>query len=302
MKPLIYSIEHRKPAIAHWLIDHRGQHDVNTHDRWRMTALHWACCKGPLSIVKALVANGADLSRTDLALMTPLMNASERGHSDIVAYLLQLSAVRATVDTVNIYGFTALSYTSGAWSASCVQLVLDAGADPTIHDGVESPLNLAIRLGRTAVVDLLRHVIAEPNRARALHKARSLLDAAIVINKARRDAHDDGHAPAVQQQKAIVAAPVYLEGRVEQDEALPACAGALAAAGQRAAAGDGGVCAGAGGGGRGVCGAASGSVQGNAGVPAAGVGGQGAGGAAGVVKAGRSTYLGSREEGRRELL
>ena len=30
MTPLIYAIDQGKPTIAHWLINHRGQHDVNT--------------------------------------------------------------------------------------------------------------------------------------------------------------------------------------------------------------------------------------------------------------------------------
>jgi hypothetical protein len=31
-----------QPAIALWLIEHRGQHDVNAQDDEAMTAQHWA--------------------------------------------------------------------------------------------------------------------------------------------------------------------------------------------------------------------------------------------------------------------
>ena len=216
MTPLIYAIYHSKPAIAHWLIDYRGQHDINTQDYHEWTALHYACTWGPLSIVQALVASGADSGVTERDLKTPLVFASMIRHPDIVAYLLQLPAVRATVNDVGLFIYTALSYASRKGSASSVQLLLDAGADPTIPDGNNSPLCNAIYHGHTAIAALLGAAIAEPDGARALHKARALLDAAIVINKARHDAHDGGHAPAVQRQHAIAAAPVYLQGRLQQ--------------------------------------------------------------------------------------
>ena len=138
-----------------------------------------------------------------------------------MAYLLQLPAARATVDTVGLVGFTALSIVSCRGEIPSVQLMLDAGADPTIPAGDRLSLNRALSQGHAATVAILRRAIAEPDRARALHKARGLLDAAIVINKAEQDARDKGDAPAVQRQKAIAAVPVYLKDRVQEDEALP---------------------------------------------------------------------------------
>ena len=212
----------RRRLKAHWLIDHRGQHDVNTADRGRVTALHWACVHGLLSLVEALVASGADPAVTDVCLSTPLMEASNYGRSDIVAYLLRLPSVQDTIDTIDEHGRTALSYASSRGSIPSVELLLDAGADPTIHAGrCRSPLNQAVSGGHTDVAALLRHAINEPDRAHTLHKARALPDAAIVINKARRDAHDGGHAPAVQRQQTIAAAPVYLKGRVKRGKTLP---------------------------------------------------------------------------------
>ena len=102
-----------------------------------------------------------------------------------------------------------------------MQLLLDAGVDPTIPANDQSPLNNAIHGDHTAVAALLRRAIAEPDRARTLHKAHALLDAALVIHKARQDAFDDGHALAVQRQHAIAAAPVYLKGRLQQRDEPP---------------------------------------------------------------------------------
>ena len=221
MTPLC-AIDYRIPdEIAHWLIDHRGQHDLNTRRHRQMTALHWSCHEGLLSIAQVLVASGGDPAVTNSELMTPLMEASRQGRYDVVAFLLRLPAVQATLDTVDRYESTALFYAS-RWSRnSCVQLLLDAGADPTIPLANEwSPHG--VRRFFSFIAGRLRHAIArEPNRARTLHKARALLDAAHVIRKTKQDARDDGDSPAAQQQKAIAAAPVYLKARVQRDEALP---------------------------------------------------------------------------------
>lgn len=48
MTPLIYAITHKKPTIAHWLIDHRGQHDVNTQSGARRMR-----CTGRVSAIRS---------------------------------------------------------------------------------------------------------------------------------------------------------------------------------------------------------------------------------------------------------
>ena len=59
MTPLTHAIHFLKPIIAHWLIKHRGQHDLSSCSSRGSTALHWACYKGLLSVGQALVATGA---------------------------------------------------------------------------------------------------------------------------------------------------------------------------------------------------------------------------------------------------
>lgn len=120
------------------------------------TALQWACAKGPLSVVPAQVHAGADLSLICEHGQTPLMDASDGCHVDIVTYLLEV------------------------------------GADPTIPAGEMSPLNIATRFGRRDIVALLGAAMAEPDRARALHKARALLEAGHTIDKGFKDAHEKG--------------------------------------------------------------------------------------------------------------
>ena len=75
---------------------------------------------------------------TDVDLTSPLMRASTTRHPGIVAYILQLPAARATINTVDLYAYTALSYASSNGYQPSVQLLLDAGADPTIPAGEQS--------------------------------------------------------------------------------------------------------------------------------------------------------------------
>ena len=80
----------------------------------------------------------------------------------------------------------------------------------------------------TFLLRIFRRAIAEPDRARALQKACSLVDAALAIQKAGSDTTDDdeqqhGRMCTRGQRKrlAIAAAPFYLTDRVERDDALP---------------------------------------------------------------------------------
>jgi hypothetical protein len=219
--PLIYAVDHSQPAIALWLIRHRGQHDVDTTDIYGCTALHYSCIHGPLSIVQALVGAGANPAALNNGRWTPLMYAAPNYHRDIVAFLLRLPAVKASIDHINQHQRTALSRASYWGYQSIVQRLLDAGADPTIPAGPNSPLTRAVSQGNYAIAALLRHAIAEPDRARALHKARALIDAPAIITKARKDAADKGESPAMQQEKALAAAPEWSKGRMAEGRDLP---------------------------------------------------------------------------------
>jgi ankyrin repeat protein len=222
--PLVYAIFWGKPAIALWLIQHRGQHNLETHSEDGGTALHYACAYGPLSVVQALVGAGANPAALDDDGETPLMWTADNDHPDIVAFLLQLPAAKAAINAISSddYPSTALSLASLRGRLCIVQLLLDHGADPTIPAGPYSPLNRAINSGHTDIAALLRRAINDADIARFLHKARSLLTAAATIAKARKDAHDKGLSPAEQQHKALAAAPEWVKGRVaEEGRALP---------------------------------------------------------------------------------
>ncbi len=75
MTQVVYAICEEQPAIALWLIEHRGQHDPDTMS---MRALHHASARGPLSVVKALVGAGANPAASDQFGSTPLTWAAAK--------------------------------------------------------------------------------------------------------------------------------------------------------------------------------------------------------------------------------
>ena len=231
MTPLMRAGWKCKPAIALWLIEHRGQHDLDSTDFYGATALHFACVKGQLSIVQALARAGANPAALLQCGATPLIWAVGCNRVDIVAFLLQQPAVKVTIDAVTDCFSTALSIASGNGYLSIVQRLLDAGADPTIPAGPVSPLHRAMDHGYHDVAALLRTAMAEPDRARALHKARALLDTAHKIRHIRlgNDKEQQQQQPrqarartrGETQRRAVAAAPAYLKGRVERGAVLP---------------------------------------------------------------------------------
>lgn len=100
-----------------------------------------------------------------------------------------------------------------------MSILLHTGAGPTIQDHVGQ---IALEwCAHQECVATLEVALVEPQRSRALFKARTLFDAMHATNKARTGARTKGHPAAVQQQKAIAAAPGYLKQRVVQAQELP---------------------------------------------------------------------------------
>lgn len=82
-----------------------------------------ACCGGFLEVADFLIKAGADI---ELGASTPLMEAAQEGHLDLVRYLLDASAdVHAQTQT----GDTALTYACENGHTDVADLLLQFGAD-----------------------------------------------------------------------------------------------------------------------------------------------------------------------------
>lgn len=84
-----------------------GELSVNSLDRERRTALHWAAKLGKLEAARILVRAGADLNAVDPEGDTPLILAAEEGHSSLITLLLEQGARTAILNKRKTSAFLA---------------------------------------------------------------------------------------------------------------------------------------------------------------------------------------------------
>jgi uncharacterized protein len=197
--------------------------DVGLRDVEGRAASHWACYGNRASTLTLLLDAGALLNARDYFGRTLLLQAVLSQAAPCVAVLVDRGGDALELDVQANNGYTALHWAATHNHNEIVRLLLQLGADPTLRNiNGKTPLDIARFLGRQPNVALLEPAMVEPQRPRALLKARALLDAALTVPKARKDSADKGEPPALQQHKAIAAAPAYLKRRVAEGRALPA--------------------------------------------------------------------------------
>lgn len=94
--------------------------------------LHYAVAKEDISVVRALIADGADVNLFDELGHTPMHYAVEEGRLDVVDELLQAGAdinAHSESDISN----TPLARVAGNCSFELAKALVDRGADPTIE-------------------------------------------------------------------------------------------------------------------------------------------------------------------------
>ncbi|KAG8232600.1 hypothetical protein J437_LFUL010721, partial [Ladona fulva] len=123
------------------------------------TALTLACCGGFLEVADILIKAGADI---ELGASTPLMEAAQEGHLDLVRYLLQSNSnVRAQTQT----GDTALTYACENGHTDVADLLLTYNADLEHEsEGGRTPLMKACRAGHQCTVQFLISKGADVNK------------------------------------------------------------------------------------------------------------------------------------------
>jgi ankyrin repeat protein len=108
---------------------------IESHDWFEAEQLHFAAMSGDLPRCEELIANGYDPNAFDEIGHTALHYAAEIEHFDIVTLLLSHGADVNAIDVKKI-GRTPLSHVAQTCSLKMAQLLLDAGADPTLRIGL----------------------------------------------------------------------------------------------------------------------------------------------------------------------
>ena len=131
----------------------------NVRDAQGTSCLAHAIAEGPLALVQALLAAGADPNEEALDGFPPLLAAIDRPAPDRHAVLEALLSAGARVDQRGINDYTPLHLAADRDDADAVRLLLAHGADPRARTRIDdraSPLEEAERGGCDRAAAVLR--------------------------------------------------------------------------------------------------------------------------------------------------
>lgn len=159
--PLQYALINRQTEIARYLIEQNA--DVNLKDKDDDSPLHYTGIFGNLEIAELLLAKGAtSLNEGNNRQMTPLHFACERGHADVVEFLLNAGADMNARDGM---GRNAFLCACAGRNMATIELLLARGADineRVVQGGKEyTTLAVATIYGFRDLVDYLIDAQAE---------------------------------------------------------------------------------------------------------------------------------------------
>lgn len=120
-----------------------------------MTALHVACRRTSLKVAQLLVEQGVDLEVRYIFLgekSTALMDAVSDGHTDLVQILLES---HTNPCTTNRYGETPLDIAMCQGSTAMIKLLIHFGAEVTKIDLTSAKFSESVYAGNTGIVETL---------------------------------------------------------------------------------------------------------------------------------------------------
>jgi len=125
---------------------------VNATNESGKTALHIASEKGHLEIVEYLLEGGADIEAKSIYELTPLFSAAETGNIELAEMLIKY---RADVNAFSQFFGTALHRAVYMGHPEVAKLLLKQGAAVTVQNSTGTVLHTAALLGRPNLARLL---------------------------------------------------------------------------------------------------------------------------------------------------
>ncbi|OXB52625.1 UNVERIFIED_CONTAM: hypothetical protein H355_008142, partial [Colinus virginianus] len=155
--PLHCAVINNQDSTAEMLVEALGAKIVNSRDAKGRTPLHAAAFADNIHGLQLLLRHQAEVDTTDKLGRTPLMMASENGHTAAVEFLLYQAKANITVLDVNKN--TALHLACSKGHEKCALLILgetqDLGLINASNSALQMPLHIAARNGLATVVQAL---------------------------------------------------------------------------------------------------------------------------------------------------
>ncbi|NXF13649.1 ANR52 phosphatase, partial [Smithornis capensis] len=155
--PLHCAVINNQDGTAEMLVEALGAKIVNSRDAKGRTPLHAAAFADNIHGLQLLLRHQAEVDTGDKLGRTPLMVASENGHTAAVEFLLYQAKANITVLDVNKN--TALHLACSKGHEKCALLILgetqDLGLINASNSALQMPLHIAARNGLASVVQAL---------------------------------------------------------------------------------------------------------------------------------------------------
>lgn len=155
--PLLHAARQGHTETAKYLFEHGANPAIPSN--LGATALHHSAGIGNIELLTYLLSKGAEVdSESDAG--TPLIWAAGHGQQEAVKVLLEHHANPNAETEDNI---TPLLSAVAAGSLTCLDLLIQAGANANIVAGGATPLHIAADIGSTEIVKCLLKAGADPN-------------------------------------------------------------------------------------------------------------------------------------------
>jgi len=160
--PLMWAASQGNEQLVEALLDQGAL--VNMQNFVGETALYIAAARGFDRICALLIENGGDGRYSTIDGATPVHIAAASGHLEVIKTLISKGAF---INVVDEEGDCALHYAIREGQRAAIELLVKHfGADASIkNEDLESPLDLAIELGETAIAEFLSKFQASTSNA-----------------------------------------------------------------------------------------------------------------------------------------
>lgn len=181
--PLALAVERGHKDIVQLLKDHGAS--IATRDTFGQTPLFVAVANGDLGMVKLLLDEGFDPNVSDQGGTMPFFHAAAWTRDEDICRLLLQNGFGPEVDSPK-YASNCLRLAAEHGSTGMVEIILDAGVDPTYRGGQSlwhegqihhAPLCLAAKKGHEATVKVLLDRTVDSDAARQINQMAILLSA-----------------------------------------------------------------------------------------------------------------------------